>query len=147
MTPNWKGPPSALEFAPFRNLHRHGPNRLFAKLERNRIFSKPVSIKLAQKCVSTTPVQTWNTCRNHPRRRSAPKCQEKAPPRPPKRRPELCRNNPDPPISGRLCHEAWPRAWPFWPESGQVNVNSHLSEQGVSAWHPSYRALYKVKDR
>ena len=81
------GPPSALEFGPLRNLHRHGPNRHFTKLERNRIFSNPVSFKLARKCVSTTPVQCLNTCEKHPRRRSTPKCERFSTPWRPKRKP------------------------------------------------------------
>ena len=38
MSPKWKGPPLALEFAPLRNLHRHGPNRLFAEVNKNVIL-------------------------------------------------------------------------------------------------------------
>ena len=87
MIPKRNGPPSALEFGPLRNLHRHGPNRHFTKLERNRIFSNPVSFKLARKCVSTTPVQCLNTCEKHPRRRSTPKCERFPTPWRPKRRP------------------------------------------------------------
>ena len=91
MTPKRRGPPLALEFGPLRNLHRHGPNVQFADWNKNVIFRNHIFIQMAEKFISTTPVQCLYTCEKDHQRGSTPKCDEIRTPWPPKRRPEVCK--------------------------------------------------------